>query len=93
MIDIWRAAELGEIDTIRKHVILGTDINVAFLWLGDPCAGGGGTPLHFAVIGGQMEAAIVNSIRNPRRNVHEAECERPTNRNSRRPDLLDAGLC
>ena len=54
-VDIWTAAEEGDIDAIRQHVISGTDINETYIWFGNPCSGG--TPLHFAVIGGQMEAA------------------------------------
>lgn len=54
-VDIWTAAEEGDIDAIRQHVISGTDINETYIWFGNPCSGG--TPLHVAVLAGQMEAA------------------------------------
>jgi len=53
-IDIWTAAAQGNIEAIKQHLDVGTDINGTLVKSGRP--GAGGTPLHIAVIAGQIEA-------------------------------------
>ena len=53
-VSIWDAAANGNIEAIKQHLDAGTDINGTFILPGTP--GSGGTPLHVAVLAGQMEA-------------------------------------
>ena len=53
--DIWSAAAKGNLDAIRRQLDNGTDVNSTFVQAGVP--GSGATPLHLAVITGQLDAA------------------------------------
>ncbi|MHC4736966.1 MAG: ankyrin repeat domain-containing protein, partial [Planctomycetota bacterium] len=54
-VDIWTAVATGNIEAIKKNLVAGVDVNATFVQPGVP--GSGGTPLHIAVIAGQMDAA------------------------------------
>ncbi len=54
-VDIWTAAATGNIEAIKKNLAAGVDVNATFVRPGVP--GSGGTPMHIAVIAGQLEAA------------------------------------
>jgi hypothetical protein len=54
-IDIWTAAATGNLEAIKKNLAAGVDVNATFVQPGVP--GSGGTPLHIAVIAGQLDAA------------------------------------
>ncbi len=53
--DIWTAAAKGNLDAITKQLAAGTDVNATFVSPGVP--GSGATPLHIAVVSGQLGAA------------------------------------
>ena len=53
--DIWAATSQGDLDTVRRHLATGTDINAAFIAPGIPASGA--TPLHMAVLSDQREIA------------------------------------
>ena len=53
--DIWAATSQGDLDTVRRHLAAGTDIDAAFIAPGIPASGA--TPLHMAVLSDQREIA------------------------------------
>jgi hypothetical protein len=53
--DIWTASAKGNLDAIKKQLAAGTDVNATFVSPGVP--GSGATPLHLAVVSGQLGAA------------------------------------
>ena len=48
-VDIWEAAETGNIEAVKKHLADGVDVNVK--------DGDGDTPLHYAAVSGRKEVA------------------------------------
>ena len=55
IMDIWAATSQGDLDTVRRHLDAGTDIDAAFIAPGIPASGA--TPLHMAVLSDQREIA------------------------------------
>ena len=53
--DMWQAVAEGNLDAIEKHLAAGVDVNAALMRPGVP--GSGATPLHLAVVTGQLDAA------------------------------------
>ena len=53
--DLWSAAATGDLETIKNQLAAGADVNASFVQPGVP--GSGATPLHLAVVSGQLEAA------------------------------------
>jgi len=55
IMDIWAATSQGDLDTIKRHLAAGTDIDAAFMAPG--IIASGATPLHMAVLSDQREVA------------------------------------
>jgi len=55
VMDIWAATSQGDLDTVKRHLAAGTDIDAAFIAPGIPASGA--TPLHMAVLSDQREVA------------------------------------
>ncbi|MBL7115693.1 MAG: ankyrin repeat domain-containing protein [Kiritimatiellae bacterium] len=53
--NIWTAAAKGDLAVIEKLLSAGADVNATSVYSGKP--GSGCTPLHLAVVSGQLEAA------------------------------------
>jgi hypothetical protein len=53
--DIWAATSQGDLDTIKRHLATGTDIDAAFMAPG--VFASGAMPLHMAVLSDQREVA------------------------------------
>ncbi len=55
VMDIWAATSQGDLDTVKRHLAAGTDIDAAFIAPG--VVASGATPLHMAVLADQREVA------------------------------------
>jgi len=55
IMDIWAATSQGDLDTVKRHLATGTDIDAAFMAPGIPAFGA--TPLHIAVLSDQRKIA------------------------------------
>jgi len=55
IMDIWTASSHGDLDTIKRHLATGTDIDAAFVAPG--VLASGATPLHMAILADQREVA------------------------------------
>jgi len=55
IMDIWAATSQGDLDTVKRHLATGTDIDAAFMAPG--ILASGATPLHIAVLSDQREVA------------------------------------
>ena len=55
IMDIWAATSQGDLDTVKRHLADGTDIDAAFVAPGIPASGA--TPLHMAILFDQREVA------------------------------------
>jgi len=55
IMDIWAATSQGDLDTVKRHLAAGTDIDAAFIAPG--VVASGATPLHMAVLADQREVA------------------------------------
>jgi len=55
VVDIWAATSQGDLDTVKRHLATGIDIDAAFIAPGIPASGA--TPLHMAVLSDQREIA------------------------------------
>ena len=55
IMDIWAATSQGDLDTVKRHLATGIDIDAAFIAPG--IFASGATPLHMAVLSDQREIA------------------------------------
>jgi len=55
VMDIWAATSQGDLDTVKRHLAAGTDIDAAFVAPG--VVASGATPLHMAVLSDQRVVA------------------------------------
>lgn len=55
VMDIWAATSQGDLDTVKRHLAAGVDIDAAFMAPG--VIASGATPLHMAVLSDQRQVA------------------------------------